>query len=45
MSDEDARVNRDLWARKNSDYTDRSAESCWSRPEITWGLFEIPNAN
>lgn len=41
MSDHVER-NRALWTETNRAYTDPDAERSWSDPEITWGVFEIP---
>jgi ubiquinone/menaquinone biosynthesis C-methylase UbiE len=41
MSDHVAR-NRALWTETNRSYTDADAERSWSAPEISWGVFEIP---
>ena len=34
--------NRALWAIVNERFTDAAAEDMWSRPEMVWGLFGIP---
>jgi SAM-dependent methyltransferase len=42
---EDARRNRDAWTQANAEYTDRRARHAWSREEITWGVFGVPEAS
>jgi SAM-dependent methyltransferase len=37
----DRAVNRTLWTLVNEEFTDQSAATAWSAPEITWGLFDI----
>ena len=32
------------WTQKNADYTDASAERAWAQDEITWGVWETPEA-
>jgi len=34
--------NRALWTQSNVAYTDETARKSWSREEITWGIFSIP---
>lgn len=34
--------NRDVWSAVNEQFTDAAAESMWAQPEISWGLFRIP---
>jgi len=34
--------NRALWTQSNVAYTDETARKSWSREEITWGIFGIP---
>ena len=34
--------NRALWTQSNAEYTDESARRSWSRDEITWGIFGVP---
>ena len=41
-SEQDLEVNRALWTLVNAEHTDARAEVVWAAPEITWGLFEIP---
>ena len=42
---DDARRNRDEWTQANAEYTDRSARDKWSRDDITWGVFGLPEAS
>lgn len=43
MSEPDYVVeNRALWTQSNAAYTDETARKSWSREEITWGIFGIP---
>jgi len=35
-------LNRELWTAVNAAFTDADAQRAWSAPEITWGLFKIP---
>ncbi len=35
-------VNRQVWTKSNADYTDRQAPGAWSKTEISWGQFSIP---
>lgn len=35
-------VNRALWAVVNERFTGAAAEQMWTRPEIVWGLFAVP---
>jgi SAM-dependent methyltransferase len=32
------------WTRANTEYTDASATRAWAQEEITWGVFETPEA-
>ncbi|WP_426571559.1 class I SAM-dependent methyltransferase [Aquihabitans sp. McL0605] len=34
--------NRHLWSLVNAQFTDDDAEAMWAAPEISWGLFRIP---
>ena len=38
----DLELNRSLWTQINAGFTDADAERAWEAPEITWGLFRIP---
>lgn len=42
---DDALRNRDGWTKANVDYTDAQAREAWSREEITWGVFGVPEAS
>ncbi len=35
-------LNRALWAVVNERFTDAAAEEMWTRPEMVWGLFAVP---
>jgi SAM-dependent methyltransferase len=35
-------LNRALWTLVNSEFTDERSSCVWAQPEITWGLFEVP---
>lgn len=37
-------INREAWTAANAAYTDRSARSAWAQEEITWGLWNVPDA-
>lgn len=36
--------NRELWTKTNAEYTDEHASRAWRDPEITWGVFAVPEA-
>jgi SAM-dependent methyltransferase len=36
-------LNRALWAVLNERFTDAAAEALWSRSEVVWGLFAVPD--
>ena len=36
-------VNRALWAVLNERFTDAAADTLWSRTEVVWGLFSVPD--
>jgi SAM-dependent methyltransferase len=38
----DLDLNRQLWTQVNADFTDTDADRAWTAPEITWGLFRVP---
>jgi SAM-dependent methyltransferase len=38
----DAEANRELWTRVNARYADEHAWRAWAAPEITWGVFNMP---
>ena len=33
------------WTKSNADYTDGRAADAWSKEEITWGVFGVPEAD
>jgi SAM-dependent methyltransferase len=33
-----------LWTKSNADYTDAAAAAAWAQEEVTWGIWEIPEA-
>jgi SAM-dependent methyltransferase len=35
-------LNRELWALVNERFTGPAAETMWSKPEMVWGLFAVP---
>jgi len=37
-------LNRDNWTKANAEYTDRKAHEAWSRAEIGWGMYHVPEA-
>jgi SAM-dependent methyltransferase len=39
---DDARRNRQSWTEANSEHTDAQAEKQWASPQITWGVFGVP---
>ena len=40
--DESVAANRELWTRSNAEYTDARARDAWLEPEITWGVWKVP---
>ncbi len=42
MTNDDLAINRAVWDVVNADFTDRSATAAWAAPDITWGLFKVP---
>jgi SAM-dependent methyltransferase len=38
-------VNRAVWTSVNAAFTDEGAERAWAADAITWGLFDIPEAD
>ena len=40
----DAAANRDLWTQVNAEYADEHAFRAWAAEEITWGVFNVPEA-
>jgi SAM-dependent methyltransferase len=41
-SEADAARNRAVWTKANADYTDARAETAWSKDEIHWGVWNVP---
>lgn len=41
---EDAARNRELWTKTNAEYTGGQARQKWEQQEITWGIWETPEA-
>ena len=41
---DDAKRNREDWTQANSEHTDGRASHAWAEPEITWGLWSIPES-
>jgi len=40
----DAAANRDLWTQVPAEYADEHAFRAWAAEEITWGVFNVPEA-
>jgi SAM-dependent methyltransferase len=38
-------VNRQVWAEQNARYTDSRASTAWQKPNITWGVWQVPEAD
>jgi SAM-dependent methyltransferase len=38
------KANRDHWTKNNAAYTDGNAEHAWNEPEISWGVWNIPES-
>ena len=36
--------NVEVWTRANAEYTDERAERAWAADEITWGVWNVPEA-
>jgi SAM-dependent methyltransferase len=41
---EDAARNRDVWTRANAQYTGGQAAEKWAAEEISWGVWDVPEA-
>ena len=41
---EDAARNRELWTRSNAEHTGDRAREHWASEEITWGIWNVPEA-
>jgi SAM-dependent methyltransferase len=44
-SSDDAARNRELWTKSNAEHTGERARDAWAAEEITWGVFDIPEAD
>jgi SAM-dependent methyltransferase len=42
--DEYVAVNRAVWTESNARYTDARASAARQEPEITWGVWQVPEA-
>ena len=42
---DDAARNRELWTKSNAEHTGQKAREAWAAEEITWGVFNIPEAD
>src|SRR5690242_12791010 len=42
VGESDTALNQAVWAVMNERFTDAAADEQWARPEIVWGLFEVP---
>ena len=40
----DALENRELWTRNNAAFTDGDAMRAWTAPELTWGVWGLPES-
>jgi SAM-dependent methyltransferase len=40
----DEAANRELWTRVNAEYGEEHAVRAWAAQEITWGVFNVPEA-
>ena len=41
---EEALRNRAVWTKANAEYTDARASEAWSKEEIDWGMFSVPES-
>lgn len=41
---EDAARNRELWTKVNAEYTNAEAARKWALDEISWGIWDVPEA-
>jgi SAM-dependent methyltransferase len=41
---DDAALNRALWTKINSEYTDEQAASKWAETDVTWGVWGVPDS-
>ena len=37
-------INRGVWTKSNARYTDARASASWQQPDITWGIWKVPEA-
>ena len=35
-------LNRELWTILNRRFTDAAADGMWTKPDVVWGLFGVP---
>ena len=38
-------INRELWTRTNAEYTDAKALEAWQRPDLLWGVWNVPESD
>jgi SAM-dependent methyltransferase len=43
-SSSDAARNRELWTKSNAEHTGERARAAWAAGEITWGIWNLPEA-
>jgi SAM-dependent methyltransferase len=43
-SSDDAARNRELWTKSNAEHTGGSARARWASEEISWGIWNVPEA-
>jgi len=43
-SKSDAARNRELWTKSNAEHTGKRARANWASEEITWGIWDVPEA-
>jgi SAM-dependent methyltransferase len=41
---DDAKRNREDWTKANAEHTDAAASARWAEPEISWGVWSVPEA-
>jgi SAM-dependent methyltransferase len=44
MSSPDLERNVAFWTRRNDEYLDSASARAWARPEIAWGMFNVPES-
>ncbi len=42
---DDAKRNRISWTKANADFADERAHQAWAASDITWGVFDVPEAS